>query len=104
MQYYTAQITEILVLLNFLEDAMSTFFRDINSNFIQCSQKWTAFLRWLGVFNILGFVWEFGGEGFGGWEIWGKMEKSVTFFEKSIFLENDKLMFLINIFLILRIL
>jgi len=33
-----------------------------------------------------------------------EIEKSFTYFGKSVFLENEKLMFMIHIFLILRIL
>jgi len=43
-------------------------------------------------------------ENFGGMEIYGKVVKSFTFFERVIFKKNDKLMFMINIFLILIIL
>jgi len=42
-----------------------------------------------------GFVWR---------EIYGKIKKYFTFFEKIFFLKSDQLMLMINIFLILRIL
>ena len=41
-------------------------------------------------------VWK-GRESFGGWEIWRKMEKYL-YFLKEYFLENDKLMLVINKF------
>jgi len=44
-----------------------------------------------------------GRKGFWGRGIYGKIDKSFTFF-KSVFFENDNLMLMINIVLILRIL
>jgi len=50
--------------------------------------------------------WTQGMKGFGGWgdKNIGKILEIFHIFRKSIFLESDKLMFIINIFLILRIL
>jgi len=54
------------------------------------------------IFLPLGFVWEFGGKGKGRVGNIGENGK-IHIFWKSNFVENDKLMLMINIFLILRI-